>query len=98
MMTNLRDPEIYGYLFMVPHLINTSLTVNLNYRYTFRAATQLVHGFYFLHFPYLHLGTKKIIYSQPKTELAGQHDFFFSYQQMAAVTRNVKTAMTAPTC
>jgi hypothetical protein len=41
---------------------------------------------------------KKIIYSQPKTELAGQHGFFFSYQQMAAVTRNVKTAMTAPTC
>jgi hypothetical protein len=59
MMTNLRDPEIYGYLFIVLHLLNTSLTVNLNYRYAFRAATQLVHGFYFLHFPYLHLDTKK---------------------------------------
>jgi hypothetical protein len=72
--------QIYGYLLMAPHLLNISPTVNLNYPFTFEltcAITRIALGFYFLHFPYLHLGTRKIIYGQHKTELVGPYGFFW---------------------
>jgi len=85
--------QIYGYLFMSSHLhriLHPQLIQITPYIWTNPHCCSFSTWFYVLHFPYLHLGTKKkIIYCQPKSELAGSHGS--NYQ-------HCKNSRAAPTC